>query len=102
MNQLDELGTSPEQVAALLEAKRGNMLTQYECAVRFSVRDIFLASGKTDSFRTVSENIHFALKFLNDFPVDSHDNLYLTLPEDLDSRDPVAKDMFPWRTFISK
>lgn len=51
MNQLDALGTVPEQVAALLEAKRANMFAQYECAVRFAVRDIFLASGKTQSYK---------------------------------------------------
>jgi hypothetical protein len=50
MNQLQEYN-GPEEVAELLEAKRANMFTQYECAVRFAVRDIFLASAKTDAYR---------------------------------------------------
>lgn len=59
INQLDSMGTSPEQVATLLEAKRTNMFSQYECAIRFAVRDIFLASGKVDSFKVVLWLKHF-------------------------------------------
>jgi hypothetical protein len=50
MNQLAD-SCDPEQVIELLELKRASMLLQYECAIRFAVRDIFLAQGNQDAYK---------------------------------------------------
>lgn len=52
MNQLND-PCDPEQVVELLELKRSSMLLQYDCAIRFAVRDIFLANGNTEAFKVL-------------------------------------------------
>jgi hypothetical protein len=44
---------NPELVIELLELKRNSMLLQYECSIRYSIRERFLASRNEDAF-TVS------------------------------------------------
>ena len=41
----------PEQVVELLELKRSSLIMQYDCALRYAVRDIFLANGNEEAFR---------------------------------------------------
>ena len=50
MNQLND-PCSPEQVAELLEAKRSSLFLQFDCAIRYSVQDLFLASSNAETFR---------------------------------------------------
>jgi hypothetical protein len=50
MNQLAD-PCDPEQVIELLELKRASMLLQYDCAIRFAVRDIFLAQGNEEAYK---------------------------------------------------
>jgi len=50
MNQLND-PCSPEQVAELREAKRSSLFLQFDCAVRYSVQDLFLANSNVDTFR---------------------------------------------------
>lgn len=50
MNQLND-PCDPAQVAELLELKRSSMFLQYDCAIRFAVRDIFLANGNIDAYK---------------------------------------------------
>ena len=50
MNQLAD-PCDPDQVFELLEMKRASMLLQYDCAVRFAVRDIFLAHGNEEAYK---------------------------------------------------
>jgi hypothetical protein len=52
MNQLSD-PCDPEQVIELLEMKRSSMLLQYDCAIRFSVRDIFLAHGNEEAYNVI-------------------------------------------------
>ena len=101
MNQLSD-PCDPFQVAELLEIKRSSMILQYDCAIRFAVRDIFLANGNFEAFKKVDENMHFALKFLNEYPIDTDENVYLNIPEPFDCRDEQSSELFPWRTFITK
>ncbi|RNA35350.1 transmembrane protein -like [Brachionus plicatilis] len=101
MNQLSD-PCDPSQVVELLEIKRSSMILQYDCAIRHAVRDIFLANGNIEAFRQVNEKMHFSLKFLNDYSVDTDENVYLNVPEPFDCRDEQASELFPWRTFISK
>ena len=50
MNQLND-PCSPEQVAELLETKRNSLFLQFDCAIRYSVQDLFLASSNLDTFK---------------------------------------------------
>ena len=86
----------------MLEAKRGSLFLQYECAIRFAVRNIFLANGSIDAYNLITENMHFALRFFNEIPQDTTENSLVSLPEPLDSLDPYANLYMPWRAFISK
>ena len=43
--------TDPEQVIKLLEAKRSVLILRYECAVRYAIHDIFLASGNVTAYK---------------------------------------------------
>jgi hypothetical protein len=52
LNQLPD-PCDPDQVAELLETKRTNLFLQYECAIKFSVRDIFLSSGNVEVFKVI-------------------------------------------------
>jgi hypothetical protein len=61
-----------------------------------------IADSSSNQKKTVTENMHFALKFLNDYSFDTHSNVYLGLPEYLDPRDRNSVEIFPWRTFISR
>ncbi len=101
MNKLND-PCDPEQVAELLEMKRHSLFLQYDCAVRYSVRDIFLSIGNAEAFRIVNENMQFALKFFNDYQVDTFENVYLSVPEPLDARDTLADQLIPWRSSIAK
>lgn len=55
MNQLND-PCDPEQVICLLQSKRKSMLLQYECAIRFAVRDIFLSSSRTEAYAVSYSN----------------------------------------------
>lgn len=101
INQLND-PCDPEQVADLLEAKRACLFLQYECAIRYAIRDVFLANGNQDVYKLITENMHFALRFLNDLSADTSENVYLGLPEPLDPRDPYSSAKMPWRTFSAK
>ncbi|CAF1036407.1 unnamed protein product [Brachionus calyciflorus] len=101
MNQLID-PCDPEQVAELLELKRSSMFLQYDCAIRHAVKDIFLANNNLEAFRLINENMHFSLKFINDYSFDTDENVYLNVPEPFDCRDQQCSQLFPWRTFISK
>ncbi len=46
--------------------------------------------------------MNFALKFFSDCASDSCDNVYLSIPEPLESRDPYALQYMPWRTYMAK
>lgn len=50
MNQLND-PCDPEQVIQLLEMKRSSMLLQFDCAIRFAVREIFLAHGNDAAYK---------------------------------------------------
>jgi hypothetical protein len=50
LNQLSD-PCDPELVVELLEAKRKSMFLQYEVAIRFPVRELFLAHGHTETFK---------------------------------------------------
>ena len=101
INQLND-PCDPEQVADLLEAKRTCLFLQYECAIRYAIRDVFLANGNQDVYKLMTENMHFSLRFLNDLSLDTSENVYLGLPEPLDPRDPYSSAQMPWRTFMAK
>jgi hypothetical protein len=55
MNQLSN-PCDPELVADLLESKRNSIFLQYDCAIRFPVRDIFLSNGNIEAFRVLILN----------------------------------------------
>lgn len=86
----------------MLEAKRESLFLQYECAIRYAVRSIFLANGSIDAYNLITENMHFALRFFNEIPQDTTENSLINLPEPLDPMDPYSDLFIPWRTFISK
>ena len=50
MNQLNN-SSDPEQVAELLETKRNSLFLQFDCSIRYSVQDLFLASGNVEAFK---------------------------------------------------
>ena len=92
----------PEQVIELLELKRSNLFLQYDCAIRFAVRDIFLANSNNEAFKSVNDRMQHVLRHFNTMPVDSYENTYLDLPEPLCSWHKISGNLLPWRTFISK
>lgn len=93
---------NPEQVIELLELKRSSLFLQYDCAIQFAVRSIFLANGNGEAFRMVSENMHFALRFLNDVCEDTCENVYLDVPDPLDARDALSSQIMPWRSISAR
>ena len=64
MNQLSD-PCNPELVAELLEKKRQCLFMQYECAIRFAVRDIFLAAGNIDAYKVRKCEIKHAHSIIN-------------------------------------
>jgi hypothetical protein len=42
------------------------------------------------------------LKMLNDYAFDTNENTYLNLPDVLNARDPIASQILPWRSYLSK
>jgi hypothetical protein len=101
MNQLTD-PCDPEQVIELLELKRSSMFLQYDCAIRFAVRSIFLANGNTETYRLITENMHFSLRFFNDYSEDTSENVYLSLPDPLDARENYSTQLLPWRAYINR
>jgi hypothetical protein len=122
LNSLDD-PCDPEQVAKLLEAKRSTQLLQYDCAIRHSVREVFLSNGNVNAYKvrllkwllvkgtknccvfccqSVTENMYFALRNLSDYPLGSYENVYLDIPEPLEARDALSKQMFPWHVSLSR
>ncbi len=50
LNSLDD-PCDPDQVSKLLEAKRNTLILQYECAIRHSVREVFVINGSYSAFK---------------------------------------------------
>ena len=46
--------------------------------------------------------MHFALHFLSNSQHPCLDAIYLNVPEPLEARDPIAKQLYPWRTFLNR
>jgi hypothetical protein len=91
---------NPQQVAELLELKRSCIFLQFDCAIRHSVCDIFLANGNCDTHKLITENMHFSLRFLNNYRSETMDNVYLRIPEPIDINDSFSAQIVPWRHFI--
>ena len=101
LNQLND-PSDPEQIADLLETKRNSLFLQFDCAMRYSVQQLFLANSSIETFKLINENLNFPLKYLNDYNYDTAENVYLALPDPFDVRDTHSVQILPYRTFISK
>ena len=52
--------------------------------------------------QSINSCMHFALHFLSNSQHPCLDAIYLNVPEPLEARDPIAKQLYPWRTFLNR
>ncbi len=75
-----------------------------------SIRKMFLLVEKKKKFdfvnpvyfQAVTECMHFALHELSNAQQPSLGAIYLNVPEPLEARDPHARMLYPWRSFINR
>ena len=52
--------------------------------------------------KLVNENSNFPLKFLDEYNFDTPENIYLGMPDPLDTGDHHSKKIIPYRSGVSK
>ncbi|XP_063721033.1 uncharacterized protein LOC134847758 isoform X3 [Symsagittifera roscoffensis] len=93
----------PEQVTGFLKLKRETMLLEFETAVRYPIRDQFIVAKNTRAYQDISIMMHFALNSMINVQIPNvcgGNNLITPLPHQ--GRDPLAKELFPWRASLDR
>ncbi|GFS24937.1 coiled-coil domain-containing protein 162-like, partial [Elysia marginata] len=93
--------TDPQSVLDLLTLRRDVMFLEYDMAVRSSMADTFLATGNIQAYKSIVSNGHAALSAISNIQRPSLTAAYLTIPEPLEAKDLVARQLFPWRAFLN-
>ncbi|KAI1895743.1 hypothetical protein AGOR_G00109630 [Albula goreensis] len=102
--QVDSLDDprSPKAVGHLLQLRREVLFLQFDAAVRHRIREMFLSSGDSAAYQTVSDNMGHALPVLSDSMSSSIYGTLLPLPQPLEPRCLQAQRLFPWRCFLAQ
>uniref|UniRef100_A0A8C0HAT9 Uncharacterized protein n=1 Tax=Chelonoidis abingdonii TaxID=106734 RepID=A0A8C0HAT9_CHEAB len=90
----------PNRVAQLLIIQREVMFLQFDAAVRYVLREVYLSSGNTLAYQRVTDSMHHGLPPLSNSAVRSVFASQLCLPQLLDPRSPKTLTLFPWRAFL--
>ncbi|KAH9494550.1 hypothetical protein Btru_042420 [Bulinus truncatus] len=91
----------PEDVLELLILKRDVMFLELDTAVRNSMTDTFLSTNNVQAYRSIVSNAFQALSAISNVQRESLMSTYLSVPEPLEARDMVARQIFPWRSFLN-
>ncbi|XP_068750634.1 uncharacterized protein [Montipora capricornis] len=92
----------PHEVADFLTKRRDNMFLEFDISISHSVRDTFLSTGNEAAYKSITQNMQFALKNLSNLPRPSIYGAFLSVPEPLEASDEVTKSLFPWRSFLDR
>uniref|UniRef100_A0A674HYJ5 Coiled-coil domain containing 162 n=2 Tax=Terrapene triunguis TaxID=2587831 RepID=A0A674HYJ5_9SAUR len=90
----------PNKVAQLLIIQREVMFLQFDAAVRHLLREVYLSSGNSLAYQSVTDSMHHGLPPLSNSAVRSVFASQLWLPQLLDPRSPMTLTLFPWRAFL--
>ncbi|XP_076818582.1 uncharacterized protein LOC143464598 isoform X1 [Clavelina lepadiformis] len=104
--QIDVLPTGPSRhtrlpskVAELLSLRKDSLFLEFDAAVRYSMRETFLAMGNQRAYKCITDNMHFALPSLSNIWEKNVTCMHLKLPEPLDPSSLEAMKLFPWLSF---
>ncbi|XP_042300836.1 uncharacterized protein LOC121918885 isoform X2 [Sceloporus undulatus] len=93
--------TDPKKVAQMLSMHRELLFLQFDAAVRHSMREAFLSSGKVCAYQSITDNMYHGLPPLSNAIVGSLLASQFPLPKPLDQHGRRAQMLFPWRTFLA-
>jgi len=92
----------PQEVADFLAKRRDNMFLEFDISISHSVRDTFLSTGNEAAYRSITENMQFALQNLSNLPRPSIYSAQISLPEPLEGKEVLARNLYPWRSFLER
>ncbi|CAH3180891.1 unnamed protein product [Porites lobata] len=92
----------PQEVAEFLAKRRDNMFLEFDISISHSVRDTFLSTGNEVAYKSITENMHFALKNLSNLPRSCIYSPFISVPEPLEPKDQLTKNLYPWRSFSDR
>lgn len=92
----------PQEVADFLAKRRDNMFLEFDISISHSVRDTFLSTGNEAAYRSITENMQFALQNLSNLPRPSIYSAQISLPEPLEGKELLARSLYPWRSFLER
>ncbi|XP_010854933.1 PREDICTED: coiled-coil domain-containing protein 162-like [Bison bison bison] len=90
----------PTLVSQVLLLQREVMFLQFDAAVRYLIRQTFLAAGNTSAYQSVIDGMYHGLPSLSNSPMKSIFASQLSLPQPLDPQSLQAFVLFPWRAFL--
>nr|KAI8733110.1 hypothetical protein BgiMline_029055 [Biomphalaria glabrata] len=93
--------TSLEYVLELLTMKRNVMFLELDTAIRNSMPDTFLSTNNVQAYKSIVQNAFPALSAISNVQRQSLMATYMTIPEPLEARDLLAKQIFPFRSFLN-
>ncbi|EDO39453.1 predicted protein [Nematostella vectensis] len=94
--------TDPHEVAEFLVKRRDNLFLEVDISVSHSVRDTFLSTGNEAAYRSITDNMHFALQDLSNLPRPNMYSTHVTVPGPLGARDNLGRELYPWRSFMQR
>ncbi|XP_048579860.1 uncharacterized protein LOC5511107 isoform X2 [Nematostella vectensis] len=94
--------TDPYEVAEFLVKRRDNLFLEVDISVSHSVRDTFLSTGNEAAYRSITDNMHFALQDLSNLPRPNMYSTHVAVPGPLGARDNLGRELYPWRSFMQR
>lgn len=92
----------PQEVADFLAKRRDNMFLEFDISISHSVRDTFLSTGNEAAYKSITDNMEFALQNLSNLPRPCIYNAQISLPEPLEAKETLARSLYPWRAFLER
>ncbi|XP_059153793.1 uncharacterized protein LOC131939486 [Physella acuta] len=93
--------THPEDVLELLNLRRNVMFLELDMAIRTCMADTFLSTGNTQAYKIILNSRQY-LTWISNAEKPGLSSMYLSIPEPLEARDFVARQLFPWRSFHNR
>ncbi|KAM9676053.1 uncharacterized protein ACBT57_004703 [Dama dama] len=90
----------PTLVSQVLLFQREVMFLQFDAAVRYLIRQTFLAAGSASAYQSVTDGMYHGLPPLSNSPMKSIFASQLSLPQPLDPQSLQSFVLFPWRAFL--
>ncbi|KAF4025159.1 hypothetical protein G4228_017111 [Cervus hanglu yarkandensis] len=90
----------PTLVSQVLLLQREVMFLQFDAAVRYLIRQTFLAAGSASAYQSVTDGMYHGLPPLSNSPMKSIFASQLSLPQPLDPQSLQSFVLFPWRAFL--